>query len=748
MKRQGQVEGMVLPLGPTSTRLVQPDTAYWSIHNFVPTDEGGFISVRTPLPLVPDAAGGPPPSTDGAADTSPLTYGATYGVFHARLRGGERDVLLLHTDDQLWVFQGWDRAWRCLVGPSSSSPIYTDEIPIPTASEYRTQFVATPTGIVIVPQHGRAYFYDGTRVLPLGYDKVPAAPVGWGPESTASTWFPDNSINYIGVNDTGYAVDGLWPKSLFGSPVSQTALDPYFRYGRIGTVTVPSSVPSIDEDEEVQVAGYLEAGRWRGRTRWIDCWGNLSAWSADSNDIRIARQPAMIQNISALPTDMRWCQTELVRKQFAWVGISKGPTGTIGRDIARTRDLMNSGDVSFYVLPRDASGNASAFATLPDNICSFYPDNIPDSWLVNKIDEVMPVPMFKLAAMCFGRMFIANFRDSPGAVAWSYVGRWGTYGKDDLLFPDPQGAEVTGLHRVDGGLLLFTETGTYLLTPNDSGDGFRSSTVSANVGCVAPSSIDTLRNGVTIWLGRDGFYGYTGGEPSFLFESHRYHSKRFNRAVYHRSAGKFDPRSGQYRCWVPYENGLQSDMCFCYDGTAWHTRDDIKASSVTVTNDHRRLCIASGIVDGEDGVWVMDHGGPASTADIRTAWLRNQRSQNRASVRFVWLWLRETGSYTGTARIAVDVLRDYRVEVESTSYAQVTPEESADGPANADLWGTATFGSATWRTRRPFWCRVDIDVPTCEVFQLRISCDGEYEILGLSFDEMPRDTSGATAYGV
>lgn len=732
-KRNGQAETPPLTIGPTAPKFVAPDGAFWLVHNFLPTDQGGYISVHGPLPVIrPEQV---------------IDYGNTHGIFHARLMSGERDVLLLHSDNQIWELSGWSRTWRIIVGPANVAPVYTDVIPTPAPSDYPTQWVATPTGIVIVPSYGRSYFYDGIKCLPLGYDKTPGPPIALGPENTASTFFPDPNFPLFGVNDSGYSVDGL-----LNNTQSIRAMDPYFRYGRIGTITTPGNMPAITEDDVTNTIGYLESGRWRGRVQWIDCWGNLSPLSPPSNDIKVTRQPSEGLFGPEIITGAYFpffVHAELVRKQFGWDGLSKGPTGTIGRNLFRTKDMLNSGDVGYYEVPRDATVNAQAFATLPDNISSFYPDNIPDAWLINPAIDIAPVPTFRLAVMAFGRLFIANFRGDPGAMMWSMPGRWGTFEKVSKMYPDPAAAAITGMHLIDGGLIVFTETSVFLVTPNAEGDGFRSSTLSTNIGCIAPSTIATLRNGSTVWLGRDGFYSYTRGEMAFLWDQLGWHAKRFNRGSLHKSVAAVDPKTGQYRCWLPYESSDDNNMCFTYDGSAWHTRDETSATGVTATADHRGLLITTGDFDGDTGVWVIDRGGVVQTTELLTAWFRNMRSKDRASVRFVWLWLRETGSYTDTGSIKVDVYRDYRAEIVSTSYTLAYPVEGTDGPAEPDFWDVATFGTtAKWRHRRPFWVRVDIDVPACETFQLKVSCLNETEIIAVSFDEMPRDTAGASAYGV
>lgn len=750
-KREGAIDVPPSQAGPTNSKLIASDEQFRRILNFFPTEEGGLVSVRKPIPMIPKVlVGGPPANGTPDPGPIPIVYGTTYGIHHARVKGGERDILLLHTNTQVWAFKGWSRAWQVLIGPSSSSPYVVADLPTPVGSDFPTQFVSTPTGVVIIPQGGRAYFYDGITCLPLGYDHAPAPPLGKGPENTANQWFPDPTQPILGVNDTGYTVDALYVSPTEFHPPS--AMYPWFRFGRIGTIDAPGNVSVLAEDGneglQAQVMGYLLPGRWRAKTQWVDRWGNLSPLSGESNDIRFTRQPAMCPRVSGAGYALKWVQATAVQKQIAWEGISPGPEGTIARKLFRTLDLENSGDVNFYALPRDSTVNTGAFATLPDNFSRVYPDNIPDAWLNDLPTDVIPIPSFRLAEMAFGRLCMANVPGDEGALYVSMIGRWGTIENvaGSKLYPDPRGQAITGLHRVDDGLLAFTETSTYLVTPNDDGRGFRSATKHPMAGTVAPSSIATMRNGLTIWLGVDGFYGYANGEVSFLFELHRSIVKKINRARRHRAVACFDHHSGEYRCWVAYDGSTRNTMCFTYNGTDWHQRDDVAASGVTVTDDHRRLVIACGEVDDVDGVWIVDRGGDPVVSTVETGWMRSLRSQENASVRTVYLWLRETTVTTvdnTTNRIQVAWSQDYRAETVGTATARPWPGAKPGYGTVPDIYDDAVYGAATWRKRRPFWAKVDINVQSCEVFRLTITCPRRWELLAVSFEEQPRTASGA-----
>ena len=95
--------------------------------------------------------------------------------------------------------------------------------------------------------------------------------------------------------------------------------------------------------------------------------------------------------------------------------------------------------------------------------------------------------------------------------------------------------------------------------------------------------------------------------------------------------------------------------------------------------------------------------------------------------------------------VTIEVQRDWKSEVVETETANLYPTD--DTPP---FWGTAAYGGTdedgkeiVWEKRRPYWTRVDIAIPSCEVFRLKITLQaagtnpGSWEFIGMSFDEVP-----------
>lgn len=724
--------------GPTFIRvesgsLIAPEDVGAEIVNMYPTEEGTLRAVWGPSPYTPDYGSG-----------YPSFNGNLHGIGHFTMVDG-RELLLIQWGDTIRVFEGWEAAgtpadmWEALIGPAATSPQVVGEFGSDLRPRFPAQFERTPGGVVIIPRgaNSRPYFYDGRVVLPLGYDRAPSPPIGWGPESNATAISEDPPTS--AVNAQGYHHDG-------------SVMHDDFRTCRVGTVTTEGLTGSGSSTTGgPEVLGTLQRGHYEGAVQWIDRWGNLSPQSGRSNSIVILEEKGYIDATSNYDLTV-----EYLLKQLAWTGIEPGPEGTVGRVLLRTKDQLHSGSLALYEVPANNFHGSLAFATIPDNDTDLYPDNVPDSSLLIEGVDAVPVRPFKLYKTAFGHGFAANYEDDPGLLRWTMPGRWGTFQENDFAYVDPHGAEITGMHAVAAGLLVFTEASTFLIEQKDiQGLSFRAKTVHSSIGCSAPSSIKTLPNGQTVWLSREGFctyeektsaFGGSQGEVEVISRDIDRYVRDFNRARLLQAVALVDPRTQSYRCWVAWRGSTTNNMCWEYDGTGWRQRDDMTTvSGACVTDDHRRYPLVVGQATNSSpttvkGVWLLDHQNRAWTpqardAVIETSWLRVVRSKQRGSPMEVYFWLRETESGV----LSVEVFRDWRKEASPETFTvQLHPTD--DVPP---FWGTTTWnatkadGSAVlWPRRRPYWIRGSLFVPSVEVFKLRITHTGDLDFVGMTFDEV------------
>jgi len=700
-------------LGPLTIRvqagqLLKPADIAESIQNFEITEEGTLLSTRGPSPYVPDYGQGYP------------SYQTMHGVFHATLQNGARDVLLCHTGPELWVLNGWSQSWEALVstagGAQVEETLFNSDQP-----QFPTQFEATPTGIVIIPQgttSPKAFFYDGEVVGRLGYPQKPSPPNILGPASTSTGVAEDN-------NTYGYSVTHDTMNASTGAGGGYYHWD--FGKGRIGTVdtsTAFTDTSGVDPSRE----GHLLQGKWRGAVQWVDRWGNLSPVSDLSGEVIVQSRPGGADSVTNKPSPIEWLQ-----HQFFWTNIAEGPGTTRGRILFRTKDMINSGTHDLFEMTM--GGESGNFATLPDNISQDMPDNVPDAWLLKPPTQVQPVPPARLCRMAMGRLWIANTSEEPGILIPSIPGMWGTFAKNAEMFPDPSGAEITGLWNIPGGLLAFTADTSYIVQPSQDGTSFRSATLHPTLGCVAPSSIRTMPTGETIWLSRKGFIIFDGKNIANVSSPVQKQMRRINPARSLQAVAEIDHTRGEYICWVPMDNDTTNNHAFVFDGTGWRERTNENVVAVARTRDHRQYIIAAGKEQGTDGIWLLDHENQdytpaAKTFTIETAWLSSEKLQ-RTSAFTLRLWLRETHT---TGQATVDVYTNWREGSSPDHSVTVDLDSPEDTPPS---WSTTLLGAAgaEWVRRRPYWIRKDIAVHSAETFKLKISSTTPMEFISLAIVE-------------
>lgn len=736
--------------GPVALRvesgmLLSPVTVANKISNFVETEEGTLRSVWGPTPYAF--------AENMAGDFVPNSpTGTAHGIGHGILQKGSRDVLLVHCGDTIYEYIGWSNSWRELIGPGAGAQ-YQADLVNDEKPRAPTQFFATPNGIIIVPQDSRAFMYDGYCVLPLGYDRTPGPPQGLGPSSSATVANNAGGTG-PGINDLGYALDAQRGAS--------TSIDVIYGECRVGTVerfpggTVANATTSAN-DAAVGVTGQLLDGSYRGATQWIDYFGNLSPVSGRSSPISFSLQHARTFD-SGGPTWLT-AKMELVLKQVGWSGIDKGPEGTIGRILCRTKDEKHSGTTELFEIPSNASEAVSNYATIPDNLSSLYADNTPDSWLIRAPVYPVPVRKFKYGCIAFGRFWAANWENDIGKVHCSQPGKFGTFAEGDAYYPDPSTSGVTGIFRAANGLLVCTQSSTFLFSaPIDGSNNFVQHSISATAGCLAASSMSALPDGRVVWLGREGFYGFDGQSVSLISESlnHALKSLNRNRAI---QACAATDASGEYRCWVPMNGSRKNNVCFCFDGEGWKERTDVEAAGVCVTQDYRSYMVAVGECTGrapgellfteKTSAWILDNEVHTYIPDprsnvVETSWIANDRPAARTSGLSVDIWMRETRQ----GEMTIEVFRDWRM---SPAIQTVTDFALYATDDISPFWGTAVFDATltpartpnTYRRKRPYWRRVHISVPSCEVYKIRISSEYNVEYIGFVFEDQPKDNGGS-----
>lgn len=741
-----------------SGRLGAPEEYAGRLHNFVLTGEGTLRSVVGPCEYHPRSY----VNTGGSVPLS-TTYGdPLMGVHHAVVNG--REILLAHFTDNgdqaVWVHEPWGPVWRQLVTDDeavysaayqgSGRMAYSSFADSVDRPSFRTQFVTTPNGVIIIPQGTRAFIYDGQQIYPLGYDRAPAPPQPHGPAPTRSptgVWIgttndtatPAEGAEY--PNDGGYSHDGRAWEEIWGTC-------------RIGTIR--DDVLDVDSTRKSNpLGGVLLSGEWRAALQWENYFGDLSPVSGLSQPVTFRKEDNLVQEKAKDEPE----SSAKLRMQVAWSHLQPGPEGTVGRILGRTKDLLNSGQPGLWQLFNNSAAGSFTRVTLPDNTVKLFPDNIPDSWLVLPMLEVDAMPVFALGEMFDGCFWLARTEDEPNMYRPSVPGRYGTLPAGQKYYAD---APITGMHAVAEGMLLLTERSVSLVFPSQGGEGYQTRTLRNGAGCVSPDSVATLPSGVTLWLGDGKWFAFT---PEGVVEVNLEHREavtdRITKSRQAQAVAAVDSRTGEYRCWVPINGSVTNNICMvCDDAGMWRTRDDVHAAAVCVTQDSRQLMLALGstvVADNRvSSLWVLDReGGPdaarpdAHTAVVETVWLRNSRAQRHGTGVQFTVWLRETREGT----VTFEAYRDGR-KYPAVATSDLVATRATD--TWTPLWDSADnllagthlereYGGYLdnyWARRRPFWRREDVLVPSAETLRFKVS-GTDWEFAGMGYGENDSHKGGA-----
>jgi hypothetical protein len=596
----------------------------------------------------------------------------THGVVHATI--GSREVLIRQTVDKLQIFEGWGALpaaqWRDLI----TLPAVVNDTP-----SFPFMAVTTPTGVVILPKGDSTspLWFDGEILDTLGYQLRPAAP-------TLATSLEKSKADLLAAGPPNLGDIG----------------------SRVGTVeAIQGSTTNL---------GRRIRCEYEGGVQWIDRWGNLSPVSPRSNVISVTT--AVIHTDHALERGLF---------RLRWTDVDPGPKYTKGRILLRTRNLTVAGTTTMFEVPQHAAPSNRVFSTIPDNIGQLYSDNASDGRLSLPERDITTVPNGKVGTLAMGRLWL----DSPdGGVWFSLPGRYGTFATENVIYPDASGAKITGMHAVAGGLLVFTTHSTFFIEPNDDGADFRRTTVSTTIGCIAPATVKTMPDGVTVWLGRDGFNGFSQGQIGGMPADHSRLIRQINPGRMQQSVAEVI--EGIYHCWVPHGAATANNLCLTFNGAGWGRRNDVLARSVTLTSDYRAYALIAGkdVNTARKGILVLDHegedlGSQNHTAVMETAWMLADGVDTK-SVRRLVIWARETA----LADLTVQVYINWREDLVETLTIPLNAPEDPPGSWDTEVLGTA--GGALWHRRRPFYGVVDVDLPSIESLKLKFTAVSNIDFVG------------------
>lgn len=661
-----------LPLVESGQKYAPASLAY-QIQNMRLSPEGTLECVRGPTVLIPDYGSG-----------YPYGSGRMYGVFHALLDNGTRDVTLIRVGTTLRQQTGWNRSVETIASNLSSDP----------NARFPDQFVEVAGKIVWNNGVDTPLIYDGYVVLPLGYDRTPGAPSATGPGDSGHPVFR---------NQAGYS-----------------------HPGRIGTV---GNFFAADQ-------GALLAGSWVYYVQFEDAFGNRSPLSAASGSVELRQELTQTSywvdygnypNSSGVELGLLSVNTDDLTKQFLVTGISSGPQGTVARLLYRTPDLARN--------PPDPR----LLVRIPDNITSVFADNVADGNLGAVAEDYIALPRF--SAMCShqGCLVVLEGRN----VRVSEPGFPGTFQRTSFATLDSDGYEPTGVFSFGGELYATTYGSIFRVERTEV--GWQARRVTTGIGLVGPNAFDSTEFGVGVGLGHNGFWSIDQSGAVTPISREEYPLfKRLNKAMLPHAAIVWSPRDREILAAIPKAGAFGNTLMMTWDGNGWKRRDyGIGFESLCVTRDWRQYVLGCGhVVGGSNNVFVLscetqEFTPPTKTYRYRSQWLRSDPlGRNRFDVQHVYIGIVEASKGDITYTVWQNGSRDTSVQ---------TGTLEAINPATSDRLDTLVLGTGKVRTPRLTWKKFDCRVRSCESFAFDLSCDEPtfMALAAFSFDSVTTDVDGA-----
>lgn len=709
---QQHTRKVIIPPGESRAEYNPASLAYM-VQNLEVTLDGTMKSVTGPAVLRIGTRGYDPGSVDVTTEMEALALsalknesywntGRPHSIFHAPLNSGSASQLFYRFGSRLYRFNGSQ------VGNSADEVLLTG-LSNSSLPDFPDQYVVMHNRVVWTNgvDRARVISADG-NVTELGFAEKPSPPDVLGP-----TQVPFEHTYQFYPNSWGYS----WP-------------------GKIGTAG----------DTLAGQDGALLSGTWYYYTQYEDIYGNLSAFSAASAPVSLSSNQADPFGLSVGDDVIQGTEITDLTRRFVVKTSGEAPPHAVATHLYRTADTLH------------VDQDPRLLVRVPGSSDFVYDDNSADSELGRKWERTVRVPIFRVACAHQGRLVIGNTAAQPGIVRRSQPGFAGTFLREDFVFPDSGGAEVTAVTDHRGLLLAFTERCVYSLA-----DFANPVPLTQGIGCVAPKSIQANRDGMLIWLGRDGFYGMP--EPGVI---QRISSpidtvmrRHVNRARMRVASSVIDAETGEYRCVLAPAGSSHNTLMLCFDGQFWRRqRLGVHIADLCSVDDWREYTLAIGtdmeteyalevpglteVLTAESGGWAItvsaadtdkvdfsrvfvlgrqtsDYFAPARSIIYRSGWLRfSEEGMLPAHVRSMYIGMLDAWDGDATVRIYRDGSWNPINEMNNVRLVGV----DMGSRVVEDIAGNAVVGSSRAHRPRLFWREIPVDIRNATSWAFEIEITG------------------------
>jgi hypothetical protein len=354
-------------------------------------------------------------------------------------------------------------------------------------------------------------------------------------------------------------------------------------------------------------------------------------------------------------------------------------------------------------------------------------------------------------------VFLDGGRDQSSVLFFSNPGMPDQYGAANYITLDGRGGEVTGLYAYNNNLIVFRSRGIDVLT--GSYPSFTVQTVTSQLACRAPNSVDAVPGIGVLFLAESGVHALQGGldggsqfKVVAIGEGIRKELQRMTVECSARAVGKYSPLERAYHLYFPADGNDRPNVgcVFHLDKQSWSMRTGFPVGAIDCLHDgtlvfgHNTgaeaggsnppagLFVMSGI-RSMGGTIVEDNYVPAAppTSLYESCWHDMGDAQAKKQVQYVTLWAQTRGDITinfkyykdfESAELAVD-----------TRFIYQPPDR-----ANQPVLGSAVIGTDKWQDSRLVSIRLPVAVQSCSWFKFRVETTDDILLVGYEVEYVAR----------
>lgn len=553
---------------------------------------------------------------------------------------------------------------------------------------------------------------------------------------------------YNPIGEVLIITNGTTPHKFRGRPwdVPATAYTGPQPVETLGWYQVPPQPRGWEQETDFTTdpSGGESSAVWATRGSQIET-GVGSATNAETNLVRwrytCVNRDGSESPMSEASNYVSWTTPVEGRRQVPLVEIPRGPTGTIARNVYRTRNIETDGEERYYYVD-----------TIWNNIEEFYYDHRGDDSLVVESPSdgdsiVMPAPRCNYSATFNGCLFVDGGVDNPTTLYWSNPGFHDTYsGLDNKKFGGNGGA-ITGVHAWYNVLLVFREKSIEVVQ-GDYANGFQFTTLSNSIGSRSPHSVQTVPGIGVFFLGNDGMYTITGGltggaqmQVVFSGETIIKTTNRLTKELAVRAVSCYSDKWKEYQCFFPAdgESVPTLGVVFHPEKNAWSTRDSSWPVGCMTTTAEGEIIFGhnTGGSGKIAGLFVQSRKRTAGQNDAgtdqdpptsiwRSTWHDVQDPTLEKYVKYIYLHVLTQGDNG----ITLTYKKDYSYSGDDTREQTLQRAKYAD----QNVYDTAVYGTGTWEEGFLTEIRYDVSSRSANWFQWEFSTTNDILLTGYTFE--------------